>query len=222
MPSRSIAVAHADDSEVHVAWARFLAESLSLDGHEVRLMRWATEPPNFAGLSMVVVLCTPQAREQLEQGLDAAPHDLPCVPVLREGEPDHAIPSQVRDRAYFDLRDETPGSAELLRLWRVLAGESGLDERPGAAILERHLTDVARVEGAEAAGWAAVAWADDAHAESDFATEWVLRRIAAEQLRGADGPEALVQARRGLAAALVADSARGIDLHEALVAALGG
>jgi len=215
MSSSTAVIVHVDDE----AWVRFVVEGLELDGHHVHSERWP--PTSTDGVDLLLVVCTPAARGELEWGLDAVRTVPRIVPVLRDGTPESAIPPALHGRPWLDLREGSARLGELERIWALVRGEPLPEPRPTPAEMERHLVELGEREGPSVAGWSAVTFADEAHGRDDFVTEWVLRRVAAQLLRrGGEIHDALVQARQGLAAAVIANMARGIRAHDALVAEL--
>ena len=213
MSSITVTIAYIEDE----AWVKLVVDGL--DGHRVRSERW---PPASSDPSdLLLVVCTPGARAELEGVLEGLSQERKVAAILREGTPDTSIPWQLRERPCIDLREGASLVSAIDRISRVAAGEPLSDPRPTPAEMERHVTDLAHREGANVAGWSAVTWADDAKQSCDFATEWVMRRLAAELLRASgEAKEALVQARQGLAAALITNASRGIDTHDRLIADL--
>lgn len=204
-------VAIAIDDAAQADWVGFIVEGLQLDGFDAQLIEGADLP---AGTAMLVIVCTTASKPTMTSRHAQSPARV--IPVLREGTPETALPDWVEDGLYIDLREGVTHKGELERLWQTLAG-SPLAATP-LTQAERHLNDLAKAEGPQVAGWSAVTWADEAHGRDDFATEWFLRRLAAELLqRGQEHDEALVQARRGLMAALIVDATSGIAVHDALI-----
>jgi hypothetical protein len=151
-------ISYSWEAESHTNWIRRLAEALYRNGVRVRWDKWDIKPgtdiPQFIEESIressfVLLICTPTfaaranagqggvgyekaivSAEMLNANSGQASNLAKFVPILRNGDPNEAIPSYLQSRTYVDMRNDELFEMNLEVLLRHIFSAPALTRPP--------------------------------------------------------------------------------------------